>query len=242
MPRRKKKKEDKGGGIPLWMATYADMVTLMLTFFVLLLAMATFEDVKRVEAVFESIRSALGVGGFDHSLVGASTEPSHTPDEVVQDDTVQPIMVKLREALSEHLSDDLVAMTQDQKELRLRLDDRVLFRPGSSRLHPAAFALIADVAEVLADVEAEVRVEGHTDITGDERANWDLAGQRATSVVLALRDKGPIPGNHLQSISMGHFRPASTFGASDGWNRRVELVVRADQIGAARAAEALGTP
>ena len=55
MGRRKKKKDEKMEGLPAWMATYSDMVTLLLTFFVLLLAMATFDDTKRVEAVFESL-------------------------------------------------------------------------------------------------------------------------------------------------------------------------------------------
>jgi flagellar motor protein MotB len=59
---------------------------------------------------------------------------------------------------------------------------------------------------------------------------------------MALRAKGPIPGNHLQSIAMGHWRPASTFGEDDAWNRRVELVVRSGEVGVARAMDALQTP
>ena len=242
MGRRKKKKDEVKEGLPIWMATYSDMVTLMLTFFVLLLAMATFEDVRRVEAVFESIKSALGVGGMDKMLIGVQKKTAHTIEELIKDEVVQPIRVKLRAAMSEHISDDLIRMVQTKEEFRLRLDDRVLFRPGSSTLHPAAYAMMSDIAKVLANVESEIRVEGHTDASGDERANWKLSGQRATAVVMALRAKGPIPGKNLQSIAMGHWRPASTFGEDDAWNRRVELVVRSGEVGVARAMDALQTP
>jgi chemotaxis protein MotB len=63
--RREKSGGDEGGGpsAPFWMVTYSDMVTLLLTFFVMLLAMANFEEVGRVDAVFESIRLVLGVDG-----------------------------------------------------------------------------------------------------------------------------------------------------------------------------------
>jgi len=242
MGRREKKKDEVKEGLPIWMATYSDMVTLMLTFFVLLLAMATFEDVRRVEAVFESIKSALGVGGMDQMLVGVMKDPAHTVEELIKDDVVQPIRVKLRAAMSEHISDDLIRMVQTQEEFRLRLDDRVLFRPGSSTLHPAASALMSDIAKVLATPESEIRVDGHTDATGDERANWRLSGERSQAVVMALRAKGPIPGKNLQANAMGHWRPASTFGEDDAWNRRVELVVRSGEVGVSRAMEALQTP
>ena len=72
MGRRQKKEEQASAGAPLWMVTYSDMVTLLLTFFVMLIAMANFEQVGRVQAVFQSIRLALGVGGA-HELL----QPDH---------------------------------------------------------------------------------------------------------------------------------------------------------------------
>ena len=121
MGRREKKKDEVKEGLPIWMATYSDMVTLMLTFFVLLLAMATFEDVRRVEAVFESIKSALGVDGMDQMLIGVQKKPAHTIEELIKDDVVQPIRVKLRAAMSEHISDDLIRMVQTKEEYILLL-------------------------------------------------------------------------------------------------------------------------
>ena len=56
------KKKKEAVGAPLWMVTYSDMVTLLLTFFVMLLAMANFEDIKRIDAVLGSIQASLGMG------------------------------------------------------------------------------------------------------------------------------------------------------------------------------------
>ena len=63
--KREKKKEDKKGGAPEWMVTYSDMVTLLLTFFVMQLAMANFEDPGKIDAALESIRAAFGSGGLE---------------------------------------------------------------------------------------------------------------------------------------------------------------------------------
>ncbi len=239
---RPKKPEEPPPGLPAWMATFSDMVTLLMTFFVMLMAMANFEDTQRVEAVFHSIKSALGVGANQLNRVGTFNEAqSMTPDQPRQD-SIQPIMAKLRQAFAKHLSDDLVRMTNNEQEIRLRLDDRVLFRPGSATLHPAAYALLTDIATVLADEPVEIRVEGHSDASGDPLKNWNLSGDRAVAVVMALNERGPIPGERLEADAFGQYRPATSFGEVETWNRRVELVLRSDNVNTAGAVELLSAP
>ena len=67
---KKKKPPDPAPGLPPWMMTYSDMVTLLLTFFIMMLAMANFDDIQKIQAVFKSIRKALGVGGSNTALIG----------------------------------------------------------------------------------------------------------------------------------------------------------------------------
>jgi chemotaxis protein MotB len=209
------------------MVTYSDMVTLLLTFFVMLLAMANFEEVGRVDAVFESIRLALGVDGIDEQVLGVDpVDPAQTED--IQTETkLQPVMSVVSEALSRHLSDDLVVLTQTPTEIRVMLDDRVLFEPGSAELHPNNFLLLADVGQALAGQPVQVKVEGHTDETGDIEGNWRLSTNRAVSVVYAMQARGGLEGNKLEARGMGQFRPSGGGGEFD-WNRRVELVIRSD--------------
>lgn len=219
----------------MWMATFSDLVTLLLTFFVMLMAMANFEDTVKVEAVMLSIREALGADGWNDLVLAhgeAMTEDTRHEDAVV------PTEARLREAFDAHISDDLIRMVDEDRDLRVRLDERVFFKPGSAVLHPTAYDLLADVGAVLKDANTEVRVEGHADKTGDELANWRLSSERALAVVMALRERGPVPGDRLIAVAYGSFVPGVSIGEDAGWNRRVELVLQAeDSAGAASALE-----
>ena len=227
--RREKPSEDKEGpSAPFWMVTYSDMVTLLLTFFVMLLAMANFEEVGRVEAVFESIRLALGVDGIDEQVVGVDPVEPQQKEDIQIENKLQPVMSVVNEALSKHLSDDLVVLTQTPTEIRVLLDDRVLFRPGSAELHPATYLLLADVGQALAGHPVDVKVEGHTDETGNARSNWDLSADRAVSVVYAMQERGGMNGAQLEARGMGQFQPSSVTKGDHDWDRRVELVIRSN--------------
>jgi chemotaxis protein MotB len=235
-----KKADPPAAGAPAWMVTYSDMVTLLLTFFVMLLAMANFDDLVRLNAVLESIREALSMGNFDVQL--SNDEDMATPwtSEPEANTDVQPVMAKLREALAEHLSDDLVRMTQKQTEIRIMLDERVLFGPNETRIHPTAYGLIGDLAAAVAEEPVDIIAEGHTDATGTQKDNWQLSVDRAVSVVMALQETGPIPGERLEARGFSHYQPAdTTLGESSDWNRRVEIVIHSDQRAAYSAIEAV---
>lgn len=218
-------------GAPLWMATFSDLVTLLLTFFVLLMAMANFEDSAKVDAVLMSIREALGGEGLTKKLLELhQAETGQSPIEKPNPDDLKPLEARLREAMSEHISDDMMRMVNNEEEVRIRLDERVFFKPGSSVLHPSAYAVIADVGKVLALTEMGVRVEGYADGMGDEDANWDLSAERSLVVVKALRDRGSVDSSKLESSAFGPNKQARDIGEKDSsWNRRIELVLRADK-------------
>lgn len=227
MGRSKKQACECPPGAPMWMATFSDLVTLMMAFFVMLVAMANFDDTQRIEAVVESIKNALGTGGANSKALGTHIEEAFT-EAVRRAESLQPTQVAMQQALAKHTSDDHVRMVQTEQELRIRLPAKVFFEPGSSELHPGSYALVADLAKVLVADDLSVRVEGYADGSGSERANWELSGDRALAVVLALREKGPVPGNHLSAMAMGSFSPGAQIGEDPDWNRRVELVVTTD--------------
>ncbi len=226
MGRRAKKKEVQAAGAPLWMITYSDMVTLLLTFFVMLVAMANFDEVGRIEAVLQSIRLALGVGGHNVNIQGLQEDPAHLPKEIQPHDELQPVMSTIREAMSKHVSDDLVKMTRTRTEIRVQLNDSILFKPGSETLHPAAYSLLTDIARILGDYPVQIQVEGHTDTTGSPARNWELSAGRAVSIVNVLQSRGGLDGDKLSATGYGPHRPIALEGTGPSWNRRVELVIQ----------------
>lgn len=224
--REKPQEEDGGPSAPFWMVTYSDMVTLLLTFFVMLMAMANFEEVGRVEAVLESIRLALGAGGQHQTLLGVTPEELNQPSEIQPLDELQPVMAELRESLARHVSDDFIKMTRTQTEIRVSLSDRVLFAPGSDQLHPAAYGILSTLGKTLAGHPVKIRVEGHTDASGTPAANWRLSSLRAVAVVTSMQESGGLDGRNLEAHGFASYRPSSPDGGDPTWDRRVELVIQ----------------
>jgi chemotaxis protein MotB len=238
--KREKKPDEKKAGAPDWMITYSDMVTLLLTFFVMLLAMASFEDPGRVDKVIESLRRAFGVGGYSPKPEKVQKNPAaHTSESKTIKDEIKPIVTQLREILSKKISDDLVKMTKTRTEVRVMLDPRILFAPGATELHPSSYGLIADLAMAVKDKDVNLFVEGHTDGTGDSTRNWEISALRAVSVVEALEERG-VSGEKMQARGLGEFAPADIVDGNSSWNRRVELIVQSDNSSGYDVVQSLG--
>jgi chemotaxis protein MotB len=225
--RRKKEKKGDPGGAPLWMVTYSDMVTLLLTFFVMLLAMANFDDPGRVDAVIQSLQKAFGVGGYSPAHHPNDQNAAPATSEDTRKDEIQPVLTKLVETLSKKISDDLVKMTRTRTEVRVMLDERVLFAHGSTELHPTGYGVVASVAEAVGNRHVNIFVEGHSDGTGEPTQNWEISSMRAVTVVAALEARG-VPGRRMEARGMGQYKPADVVDGNSNWNRRVELVIQAD--------------
>jgi len=232
-------RDKEPAGAPLWMVTYSDMVTLLLTFFVMLLAMANFDDTKRVDAVLGSIQASLGMGSREQSYAATGEREETFKENSEGEGDLSPLRSRLEISLSEQLSNDLIKLTDDQTEIRLTLSGRILFPRGGSELHPVSYQMVTDIARALAGQEVAVQVEGHSDWTGKVEKNWEVSAQRALAVVYAIQDIGTIPGEHLQATGMGQYRPSNLDRGDSEWNRRVEIVIRSRQGSVLEAIEQL---
>ena len=237
MPRKKKEKEAKAEpGAPLWMVTFSDMVTLLLCFFIMQLAFANFLDPGKVDAALESIRAAFGTGGQDKGQKDEENEQSSDRNSDFSESSQQSMHILvsvLRSVLAEMMSQNLVRMTTTKTEIRITLDEAILFRPGSSDLNSSALGLVGDITMALQDQPVKVVVEGHADSDGTkEELNWKVSAERAVAVIMEMRrrtkdDGNPvIPGKYLEAHGMGQFHPADVEKGTSGWNRRVEIVIR----------------
>ena len=222
--RAKSKSAPAAAGAPLWMVTFSDMVTLLLTFFVMLMATANFEDVGRVEAVLESIRNALAVGGYHRNLLGISDQEGNLSEEINELKNLMPRTADLTAVLENAISKDMVRMTRTQTEVRLAIDPAVFFAPGQTELHPAAFGVVVEVANIMENHKAlEVRVEGNSDNSGTTAERWRVSTLRATAVAAAIDERGRGLTSRIEAVGRGDGHPIDKAPDSP-WNRRVELV------------------
>ena len=213
-----------------WLLTYADLITLLLAFFIVMYSMSQV-DAKKFGAVTTALKRILSGGGLllkaDQGTVIAPREayvPAESQDlRVVMDDMSLELSRK-------HL-DRKVRLTQDARGVVLSMAEKVLFESGRADLNPGARTLLDTVSTLLVRFPNEIRVEGHTDNVpvhnGRFDSNWELSAARATSVVRYLAEGGLLPPFQLSAAGYGEFRPASPNDtpAHQALNRRVDFVI-----------------
>lgn len=187
-----RKKEKAAEGLPEWLATYSDLVTLLMCFFVLLFSMATIDKQKFIQIANSMRSSMVSVSGGDallsnqgQSLISIiASNPSETGDKsqdnekYVQEaegmvvDSVQQqenqMMDVAKETLGEIIADkglsDQVEVVEKKDFILVRLDSEVFFESGSAAVKVGGQDLLTAFSTVLADLEGkEVLVQGHTD-------------------------------------------------------------------------------
>jgi chemotaxis protein MotB len=131
--------------------------------------------------------------------------------------------------LQAELAAGRIQVEQLEEGLRLAVSDEILFPSGSADLSAEGQKLLRTVAERLKMLPHDVEVQGHTDDRPLGRGsrfqnNWDLAGARATRVVILLQDAG-VPASRLRGVSYGAERPIADNATDAGRarNRRIEI-------------------
>ncbi len=239
MSRRKKHKEHANH--ERWLVSYADFITLLFAFFVVLYA-TTHVDNKKVVQVSAAIQ-----GGFQQ-LGAFSGQGSGTPGtapkvaRLVNDLSKGPVHGEPRLPLSQVKKDLEKSLGEEirkhQVEMRLVPDGLVVslrevgfFNTGDAQLLPEAEPVLTHIAQVLAEGGFQIRVEGHTDDVPIHNAhydsNWELSTARATEVVLMMVQKCGFEPDHLSVAGYAQYRPMESNGTEDGRrrNRRVDLVI-----------------
>ncbi len=240
--------EDGGGGegAPAWMATFADLVTLLMCFFVLLFAMSTTQQETFKELV-ESLRSALGVQtvpetGTREGLTMHAV-PSEMPSENQQVDELGGMIQKemdeiaseVRELVMFNKLGGLVNVSESEIGVVITLSDLLLFSAGEAELSPKGYSILKKVAGILSQLAYHIKIKGHTDAspisTGKYPSNWELSSARASSVARSVVKHGVNP-SLVSAEGYAGYRPVATNDTNEGraQNRRVEIVYERDSI------------
>lgn len=224
-------------GLPMWMATYSDMVTLLLTFFVLLLTMASMDPTKFVQAK-TSIESAFGwstkAAPVPFSIPVLPSPPKSKFTPIPRQSPIQHFK-RIKTDLEMTKLDKMVeAVQKDNDSIILRINDKVLFDEGKTELNPAAYPILRKVADIIRPLPMTMRIEGHTDSTPvgvGKGNNWDLSVARAVSV-MAFYQRGELfAQDRMSAAGYGDSRPLApnTTPENKAQNRRVDFIIRSDR-------------
>lgn len=230
MARAKKCECEKGA--PLWVVTFGDLMSLLLTFFVLLLSFATMEDPKRFEQAVISLRGAFGVLPKDMTMIQINPMPKRMQKA---SKSAEELARRLRRRLQILGKEEEIDIQYDaQGGLKISLPNRVLYESAKAELKPEAFQVLNDLGDLLSGLpDAFFEVRGHTDnrplsTQGSFRDNYDLSFGRADAVARYLNQTGNIAMEQFEIVACGAGQPVSPNITPEGRqaNRRVEIFVR----------------
>lgn len=233
---RKEKKGRAEEGTPPWLVTFTDMMTLMLTFFVLLVSMATIDE-RRKLITLGSIIGTFGTGkSFDNLSTKdrrRSVEPGPMDLDKVDD------LTPLKDKAWENAYEDLDFASNKFVQI-FSINEDVLFEPGSTRIKPEGRQMLESTLPVLLQIDYPLLLAGHTSTLREEQGaafkverraegpdpSWKLSLGRTMSVYRFLLEQGVAP-DRLRMEAFGRFRPrhGDQTPADRRRNRRVDIVL-----------------
>ena len=222
-----------------WLVSYADFITLLFAFFVVMYSISSVNE-GRYRTVSESIKAALnplsnhsGENRIINIGEAKSVQQGRNPS-----DAKQAVLRRIHQqiqVISDKQVKDLVALvTVVQKingDIVIRIPDRLLFNSGEATVRAEALPFLEGLSSVILELNRHTRVEGHTDNVPIRTAlfpsNWELSASRAVMVVRVLSELYGVPADHFAAVGHADTRPitANADAEQRAKNRRVEVVI-----------------
>lgn len=230
-----------------WLVSYADFITLLFAFFVVLFASSQADKGKAkaisdaVTEAFEGDNKALkklaeilggavdekGRGNAGMRGPGGSNKTGPAFKSAEFDSSIQA----LKKDLKEDLEKGRVRIALERRGLVISLQQAAFFPPGADTLGDAAFVPLSKIAKILKEMENEIRLEGHTDalpISNERfRSNWDLSAARGASILLWMSRVHGIDTGRMAVVAYADTAPVAENTTEEGRmrNRRVDITL-----------------
>jgi chemotaxis protein MotB len=246
----RKKPPEEHENLERWLVSYADFITLLFAFFVVMYAISSLNEGKYrvmsdslVSAFKESPRSEklIELASKNPELLSGSGKPIGKMLQQPQADAVagerkqaadrmKKVAKNVLDVMQPLVREGQVRVTQSPRGVTVEINASVLFKSGEAVLQPQSTETLAAVARVLSQVENPVQVEGHTDNIPINSlsfpSNWELSSSRAGSVVRLFTEQG-VPAARMVAIGYADNRPVDTNATLEGRgrNRRVNVLI-----------------
>jgi chemotaxis protein MotB len=256
---RRRKTHEEPENHERWLVSYADFITLLFAFFVVMYSISSVNEgkyrvlsntltdafIKPAQSqdpiqIGDPVRSMLpGTGEYSNPQTTPAASADDTAQQVVENSPAQTVSLAtvasdVKQSLQPYIDQDLVDVTQTDRGVEIEMKSKMLFKSGSASLSANAVKALRGVARILRSIPNAIHVEGHTDNvpinTPVFPSNWELSAARAASVVHLFNRFG-VDSRRMAAIGYGEYRPREDNDTEAGRaaNRRVSIVIMADQ-------------
>ena len=240
-----------------WLVSYADFITLLFAFFVVMFA-STQDSKVKARAVSESVKDALEHGQFSNTLSTVlgrgkheNSKPPVNPERVKESENLPPqtappppprqppadltkSLATLQQGLDRELKSGKIGLKLETRGLVVSLREATFFASGDDAVAPGSEPILAKIAAEIQRMGNPVRLEGHTDAqpihNSRFRSNWELSVARSIAMLELLRQKFGVAPDRLSVAGYAENAPVDTNDTEEGRarNRRVDLVILSD--------------
>lgn len=230
----KKRKEEEDTNTLGWMVTFSDLITLLFTFFVLLLSLCSLEAGK-IRYFTSACSEAIGVlhegqlSEVEFRIIVSSKK--RIDERSLETANLLSQFSGLRTRLLHENKQGSLQFEEEEKGLSIIMRDDLLFSSGSAEINPEGTSVLKEIGSTFKKYEGDVLVEGHTDNvpinTEMFPSNWELSNARAVSVVKYLTEEVGIDPVKLSAVGYADTKPKVSNDTPENRrkNRRVEIIL-----------------
>ncbi|WP_434798867.1 flagellar motor protein MotB [Terrisporobacter vanillatitrophus] len=230
MSRKKKKGDDINPNA--WLDTYADTITLLLTFFILLYSMSSV-DAKKLSELSDALQKSLKGDTNIEELVDIDQVATDDKENIEQKQ--EDLVKKLNEAIEANSLTDVIKVREEDRGVVLQLDETILFDPGKADLKTKSEKLLNMVTKIIKELPNDVLIEGNTDdvpmFNEEFQSNWELSTGRAVSVVKYFVSVKKLDPTRFSVKGYGEYKPLveNNSAKNRSTNRRVDILIVKEQ-------------
>ncbi len=239
-----KKPESPPPGSPAWMATFSDLMTQILVFFVFLFSMSSIDIVKMRTAL---VSFSAAFGGYStlqntaflpnqmmvpYPETSLDRNPGASGEEASDDKLAEKLNDIMFIVKANSNDDPIQGRFNDQGNLELTIKDKLLFKSGGAELTPESIPILEEIGKTISDIDNNIIIEGHTDdlapgVNSGYRSNWELSSARALNVGQVFIKNSKIRPNRISIAGYGEHKPIvpNNSEKNRAINRRVSVII-----------------
>lgn len=236
---RRKRREPEAENHERWLVSYADFITLLFAFFVMMYANSK-TDQARAQQISHSFRTAMAEGSMTRAFarfMGIHPDSTHMPTSEMEakanheDARLGASMDELKDLLKKEIAGGRVEVRLEKRGLVISLREAAFFPSGNDMIEPKTLAVLESIARELVQLPNPIRLEGHTDSvpisTGRFRSNWELSAARGISILSLFSSRYGIPRERMSISGFAETAPIASNLTAEGRarNRRVDIVL-----------------